>query len=288
PAASKAGAAPTERAERPAAGEPREEREGGRRRGRRGRGGRGRDRDRERTGEAAESAGETSSAEVASTDAPAATGASKPAAKAPVVDATIGAEGLRLTRDEAFDLVRRAVAAVTRGDAPVSAERIRAESRTLLARDSESLSERNFTRILKDAHDAGILDLRKRGESFEVLASSGGPSIADQLASAEAAATPVAAPAAPAPRGMGPRSAPNTRGRPGAKPAVPPSLLLLGVVDEPVTASAPTTTAEPESAPADAPKKGRAKAKKAAPAEKAAPADKPVKKKAPAKKKAAK
>ena len=284
PAASKAGAAPTERAERPAAGEPREEREGGRRRGRRGRGGRGRDRDRERTGEAAESAGETSSADVASTDAPAATGASKPAAKAPVVDATIGAEGLRLTRDEAFDLVRRAVAAVTRGDAPVPAERIRAESRTLLARDSESLSERNFTRILKDAHDAGILDLRKRGESFEVLASSGGPSIADQLASAEAAATPVAAPAAPAPRGMGPRSAPNTRGRPGAKAAVPPSLLLLGVVDEPVTASASTTAAEPESAPAEAPKKGRAKAKKAA----AAPAEKPVKKKAPAKKKAAK
>lgn len=281
PAPSKAGAAPTER---PAAGEPREEREGGRRRGRRGRGGRGRDRDRERSGEAAEGTGETPAAEGESASAPAPKSAQRPTAKAPAVDATIGTEGLRLTRDEAFDLVRRAVAAVTRGDAPVPAERVRAEARTLLDRDSESLSERNFARILKDAHDAGILDLRKRGEGFEVLASSGGPSIADQLADAEAAATPAAAPTAPAPRGMGPRSAPNTRGRPGAKAVVPPSLLLLGVVDEPVIAAA--SVAEPEAA--DAPKKGRAKAKKAP----AAPAAKPTKptkaKKAPAKKKAAK
>jgi hypothetical protein len=62
---------------------------------------------------------------------------------------------------------------------------------------------------------------------------------------------------------------------------VPPSLLLLGVVDEPVIAATPV--AEPEAA--EAPKKGRAKAKKA-------PAVKPTKptkaKKAPAKKKAAK
>jgi len=284
PAASKAGAAPTERAERPAAGEPREEREGGRRRGRRGRGGRGRDRDRERTGEPSESTGESPAADTVATETPAGSGAQKPSPKAPAVDASIGAEGLRLTRDEAFDLVRRAVAAVARGDAPVLAERVRAEARALLARDSESLSERNFTRILKDAHDAGILDLRKRGESFEVLASSGGPSIADQLASAEAAATPVAAPAAPAPRGMGPRSAPNTRGgRAAAKAAVPPSLLLLGVPDEPAPA---TAAAEPV---ADEPKKGRAKAKKAAaPSEKPVTAKKAPAKKAPAKKKAAK
>ena len=274
PPAGKGGAAPAERTERPAAGEPREEREGGRRRGRRGRGGRGRDR--ERNGGAAEGAEETAAPESAGSSAPAAS----PPAKAPVADASIGAEGLRLTRDEAFDLVRRAVAAVATGDAPVPAERVRVEARALHGRDSESLSDRNFTRILKDAHDAGILDLRKRGEGFEVIASSGGPSIADQLATAEAAATPAAAPAAPAPRGMGPRSAPGTRGRPSAKAAVPPSLLLLGVVDEPAPV-APAAASEPEAAP----KKGRAKAKKAA----APAAAKPAKaKKTPAKKKAAK
>jgi uncharacterized protein (TIGR00288 family) len=220
-------------------GGEREGREGGRgRRGRRGRGGRGRDRE-GRGADAAE---------------PSTNGNAPQAVVAPKVDESIGVEGVRLTRDEAFKLVSKAVEAATTGDQPVASERVRAKAQRLLGRDSESLSPKNFARILKDAHDAGLLDLRKRGDAFEVTAVVGAPSIADQLAVAEAKATPVVAPAAPAPRGMGVRGAPSRGGAKSAK-AIPAGLLLLGMVEEP--APAPVAEAEPA-------KKGRAPKKKAA------------------------
>ena len=100
------------------------------------------------------------------------------------------------------------------------------------------------------------MDLRKRGDAFEVTAAAGAASIADQLAVAEKAATPVATPSAPAPRGMGQRSVPS-KGR-GAKPAVPQGLLMLGMVEEP-EAAAPVLEAALD---ADAPKKGKSAAKK--------------------------
>jgi uncharacterized protein (TIGR00288 family) len=199
---------------------------------------------------------------------------------APPIDDTIGVSGIRLTRDEAFGLVRDAVAAVATEDNPVSSETVRAKAFALLGRDSESLSARNFARILKDAHDAGLLDLRKRGEAFEVTAVSGAPSIADQLAVAEAAHTPPAAPSAPAPRGMGVRGAPSRGGRPSGKPALPAGLLLLGMVEEPT----PVAVAEPVSEVAAEVTEKPAKK----PAAKKAAAKKPAAKKAPAKKKAAK
>jgi len=274
----------------------REEREReGRRRGRRGRGGRGRDReDRPREAGATPAEGTEAVAEAVSAPAPAAAPAPRrehtprpPHAPRPAGDQSIGAAGIRLTRDEAFALVRDAVAAVVTGEEPVPSETVRVKSFQLLGRDSESLSERNFARILKDAHDAGIVDLRKRGDAFEVTAAAGLPSIADQLAVAEKAATPVAAPSAPAPRGMGQRSVPS-KGRGGAKPAVPAGLLLLGMVDEP---SAPVI--EPVAEVVVAPKKSKAPAKKAAAkAPKAEKAEKQAKepkaKKPEAKKKAAK
>ena len=79
-----------------------------------------------------------------------------------------GDSGERLTRDEAFDLLRRAVASLATNDHSVRASTVRDRARELLGRDSESLSERNFTRILKDAHDADVVDLRRRGDDFEV------------------------------------------------------------------------------------------------------------------------
>lgn len=280
-AAPAAEAAP--RADRPerAEGEDRE----GRRRGRRGRGGRGRDReDRGPRGdtpvsteavaeasEAAEEAAPAPGARPARGERPAERHAER-APRRPEADASIGVSGIRLTRDEAFSLVRDAVSAVATGDDPVPSETVRVKAFQLLGRDSESLSERNFARILKDAHDAGLLDLRKRGEAFEVTAASGAPSIADQLAVAEKAHAPAAAPSVPAPRGMGARSAPGRGGRPGAKPAIPANL-LLGLVED-----APAKPAEPAAEP-EAPKKG-ARAKKAK-AEKPA---KPAAKKARAKK----
>ena len=117
----------------------------------------------------------------------------------------IGASGERLTRDEAYDLVRRAVAALTKGDESVSASAVRASARELLGRDSESLSDRNFPRILKDAHDNDVIDLRRRGDDFEVARAADAEPVSAQLAKTAVANAP-AVPAAPAaPRGMGPR-----------------------------------------------------------------------------------
>ena len=262
------------------------EREGRGRRGRRGRGGRGRGGDREeRAG--GENGAESSTATAVST--PAESGARRSSSRPPrggatakvdasKVDASIGTEGIRLTRDEAFDIVRQAINAVGSEDSPVSAELVRAKAREILGRDSESLAVRFFERILKDAHDAGIVDLRKRGDSFEVMIGSGVASIADQLAVAEAAATPKRVASAPAPRGMGVRSAPGRGGRPNGKPAVPTNL-FIGMIDEPVV-EAPAVKSE-KAAPVK-----KAAAKKSAVAK--APAKKVAAKKTPAKKAAKK
>ena len=175
---------------------------------------------------------------------------------------SIGVSGIRLTRDEAFSLVRDAVAALVTGDDAIPSERVRAKAVALLGRDSESLSERNFARILRDAHDADVIDLRKRGDAFEVAAALSVPSVADQLQQKEAALKAVSdkAKAASAPavvRGMGPRGAPARGGRGGfAKPTPPPGLFLLGVVDDTPAAEAvtPKRVRKPRAkkAPADA------------------------------------
>jgi uncharacterized protein (TIGR00288 family) len=196
------------------------------RRGRRG--GRGRDRDgrgqRHAAAVAPPSAIESESpaqSEVARVDVPAASADG------------VGSSGLRLRREEAFDLVRRAVGA--NGDAPVRASQVRATARELLGRDSESLSERNFTRILQDAHDADIIDLRRRGSDYEVAPAAPSTSVTDQLAAAEPPKP--APPAMPsAPTGMGARAGGPARGR-GRGPIgarvgiVPPDLLSVGVVE---------------------------------------------------------
>ena len=167
-------------------------------------------------------------------------------APAPQGDSSIGAAGIRLTRDEAFSLVRDAVAALATGDDAVPSERVRQKAFALLGRDSESLSERNFARILRDAHDGDIIDLRKRGDAFEVAAAASVPSVADQLevkdaALKAAAAQEKAANTVVVPRGMGHRGAPARGGRGGfgGKPSgAPPNLLLLGVVDDAPSAEA--------------------------------------------------
>jgi hypothetical protein len=144
----------------------------------------------------------------------------------------IGSGGLRLTREEAFNLVRRAVAAG--GSASVRASQVRATARELLGRDSESLSERNFLRILQDAHDADIVDLRRRGSDYEVAPAAAAAPVSDQLAAAEP--PPVAPVVAAAPMGMGARGGGTARGRGrgaiGARAGAPPAhLLSVGVVE---------------------------------------------------------
>jgi uncharacterized protein (TIGR00288 family) len=247
----------TEAAPAPSAA-PAEERGG--RRGRRGRG-RGRDRDRERDREPREAESQTEFATAESDEAgapaieiePEATPVETPRAVQPVPpverrpssESAIGTSGERLTRGEAFDLVRRTVDDLAPGDASVRASDVRRRARELLGRDSESLSDRMFVRILKDAHDDGIIDLRRRGDDFEVARAAEAAPVAEQLARREQAAvasttTPTPSASAPAPRfGMGPRGA-GQRGRPGAPP---PDLLSVGIVEDVPAVAAPAPRA---------------------------------------------
>jgi hypothetical protein len=227
----------------------REAREGREERGgRRGRRGRGRGRDREDrgprptppVGTVATEVGEPETAtpphgdKLSSHIPAAATPAPTAPPSAPAGD-NIGVGGERLTRQEAFSLVGRAVGALTSGDRAVPASSVRLKAFELLGRDSESLSERNFVRILKDAHDGDAIDLRRRGDDYEVAVAAQAAPVAEQLNRASAATSPAARPAAaPATaRGMGPRGAGGkSRGPAGRGQAPPPDLLLLGVVEE--------------------------------------------------------
>jgi hypothetical protein len=140
--------------------------------------------------------------------------------------------------------MRRAVEYIATHGGNTRASDVRRVARELLGRDSESLSERNFTRILKDAHDSDIIDLRRRGDDYEVRPAVVAAPIVDQLGAAAIANAPKPpANAPPAPRGMGPRGV-GARGRhPGPKvAAVPIDLLSVGVVDydTPAVSSAAT------------------------------------------------
>ena len=191
----------------------------------------------------------------------------------------MGRSGERLTRQEAFDLVRRATTALVSGDVAASARAVRAKAFELLGRDSESLSERNFERILKDAHDQEVIDLRRRAGDFEVALPAEVAPVAEQLnraAAAHTASVAAATPAAPpAPRGMVPRGAPPRGGRGPTRSSLgpPPELLMVGVVDDvretPVIVAAPVPVVVADT-PVGVPKvrapRGGAKPKAVAPA----------------------
>ncbi|MFL5561679.1 MAG: NYN domain-containing protein [Gemmatimonadaceae bacterium] len=238
-----------------------EERAGRPRRGRRGRGGRAREGRDERPGadvaaqvdrEAADitpvdfvspDRDATAADPVARDERPRTEHAPRAAAVARIITPdVIGESGERLTRDEAFQLVRQAVESLTTNeDDAVRASDVRVRARELLARDSESLGERMFTRILRDAHDADMIDLRRRGDDFEVARAVAAPSVREQLVRAESAATPATtggalSTAAAARRGMGPRGATGrgVRGRAGIA-GPPPDLFAVGVIEDPAT-----------------------------------------------------
>jgi uncharacterized LabA/DUF88 family protein len=207
------------------------------------RGGRGRDRDRERTPRPAQTQATPNGAIEAT---PVGAEAPQPAA-ASANGAAVGSSGLRLTREDAFNLVRRAVGE----SGPARASQVRTTARQLLGRDSESLSERNFLRILQDAHDADLIDLRRRGADFEVAPAAPSTPVSEQLAAAEPPkATVSATPSMPT--GMGARGAPPGRGRGrgpiGARGGAPPAdLLSVGVVEPWQPASSEPVFVEPVS-----------------------------------------
>lgn len=204
----------------------------------------------------------------------------------------IGRSGDRLTKDEAFELVQRALAAAGNGEGTVSSRDLRRKAFELLGRDSESLSERFFARILKDAQDAELLDLRRRGRDYEVQPRHGAAGVSGRLNAAVAAqpgaaaatpSAPVPAPAtpsaaaAPAPAATRPMGGFGRRdARSGRPSAPPPDLLSIGVVEHlpvGVSAAAPSQVeeaAEPAAKPASRTRRGsrggrgRGKAKAAA------------------------
>ncbi|HZS61059.1 MAG TPA: NYN domain-containing protein [Gemmatimonadaceae bacterium] len=264
-------AAPAAASAVPAA-EEREERGG--RRGRRG--GRGRDRG-DRNERAADRAADRAP-ERSPERAP-----ERPVAVAvqPAVDDGIGASGERLTRDEAFRLVREAVGAIATEERPARASAVRVKAREMLGRDSASLSQDNFARILRDAHDADMIDLRRRGDDFEVAPAVTAAPVAEQLNMAAAAtrqedtaaASSTGAKPSHAPRGMVPRGV-GGRVRPGGKVAgPPPELLSIGVVDvsPPPAAPAPEAPAAVAEAAVVAEKPRRTTARKKAAAKQAEP-----------------
>jgi uncharacterized LabA/DUF88 family protein len=256
------------------------------RRSRRGRGGRGRGRDREPRGASEATTSSVTPPEGTAHFAPSleAPVSAPPSERAPAPAARAAAEpemvGERLTRDEALTLLKKAVAELTTSeDKPVPASAVRRKARELLGRDSETLDERFFLRILRDAHDADVIDLRKRGDDFEVAPASAVASVSEQLAAAAPATEPSqsarsAANAASLRRGM------RGRGRGGE---MPPELMNLGVIGHTAPAAENGAAAsalalvlesepEPEAKKAKPAKRGRAPAAKTARAKKAAPA----------------
>jgi hypothetical protein len=100
-----------------------------------------------------------------------------------------------------------------------------------------------------DAHDAGSIDLRRRGDDFEVSRAAEAAPVTEQLAQAAAANAPAAAPTTGVRVGMGPR---GVTGRGRSRAAAPPAgLLTVGVIDlAPSSAAATASAAEStESAP---------------------------------------
>ncbi|MFN8582453.1 MAG: NYN domain-containing protein [Gemmatimonadaceae bacterium] len=113
--------------------------------GRRGRRGRGRDRDRDRGGERETRPAAAPSEEAVTAERP----APVPPTAAPAD--TVGVGGERLTKQEAFDLVVRTVRDLVGDEGSALGAAVRRRAFELLDTIPESLAERNFVRILRDA-----------------------------------------------------------------------------------------------------------------------------------------
>ena len=187
-------------------------------------------------------------------------------------------DGPRLSRDEAFALIRRALESVSHGpDRPVAAAKLRAVARDLLGRDSESLGDRHFHRILRDMHDAELLDLRKRGDDYEVSASADAPAIADQLAAVEAEHAEASQAARAASNANSLRRGLRGRGRGRGAGELPPDLLSVGVVDDGANLALESVEERETELPLDG---GDEDTEGDAGLETAAPADKPPRRRA--------
>jgi uncharacterized protein (TIGR00288 family) len=205
--------------------------EGGRE-GREGRSRRGRGRGRGRGGREEERRAE-----------PARGTGARPAESAPATPRR--GEGLTLAR--AFDLMRTALAELPPS---VAHETLRLRMAALLGREDPLLEASRFTRLLRQAHDAEVADVRRVGEDeYEVMGRGIESAPVPVLAPARAEAAPAAADpgSAATPRG-------GVRSRRGSRlGSGPPAIPMVGIVrleDE---------TPAPAEEPAK-PKRGRKKA----------------------------
>ncbi len=237
-----------------------ESRERSRSRGRRGRGGRGRERERTEDG----------------STAPAEASAPRHETRHE------GAGGLSLAG--AFNLMREALAQL---GSSVGHEALRLRMAAVHGKDDAMLTAEKFARLLRQANDAEVADVRKVGEDdFEVSlhptedprARAGAGFSKRQAAVAAPSNGTEPEPAANADSDAAPVVRYGVRSRPGTRPAGRPSgLQLVGAVS--LDDDAPAPAAAQAVAPA---KKGRVAAAKPAKTVKAAKAAKPVVKAAPA------
>ena len=229
-------------------------------RGRRGRGGRGRERER------------TEDGSTAPAEAPAPRHETRHE----------GAGGLSLAG--AFNLMREALAQL---GSSVGHEALRLRMAAVHGKDDAMLTAEKFARLLRQANDAEVADVRKVGEDeFEVSlhptedprARAGAGFSKRQAAVAAPSNGTEPEPAANADSDAAPVVRYGVRSRPGTRPAGRPSgLQLVGAVS--LDDDAPAPAAAQAVAPA---RKGRVAAAKPAKTVKAAKAAKPVVKAAPA------
>lgn len=171
---------------------------------------------------------------------------------APTPAATI-AEPTGLTLAEAFHLLSRALGELP---APVAAETLRARMSALHGKEDELLDTARFGKLLRQANDAEVADVRQLGEDrYEVSPHKADLALqmrapVESAPAADGAATTVTAPAARQPNAL--------RFRGGSKQLARPSgLQMVGVIDLSPT-PAPAPTPEPEAAAPAAPVEAKA------------------------------
>jgi uncharacterized protein (TIGR00288 family) len=174
-----------------------------------------------------------------------------------------------LTLARAFDLLRRALAELP---SPVGHEALRLRMSALLGREDPMLDATRFSRLLRQAHDAEVADVRKVGEDeFEVIGRGVEPAPAAARAGAAVAEEPGnnGPPATVAPSESASRG--GIRFRRGSRlPAAPPAIAMVGVVslDEEPQPEKPAKGRKKAAKPAEA--EAEAVLKEAAPKKKAA------------------
>jgi len=128
---------------------------------------------------------------------------------------------------EAFGLLKQALGRLG-GDEPVTADAVREKMAEMTGPDAEALEPARFPKLLRQAHDAEIIDLSKQED--------GGYAVKLRPGGDVAAPSPVAGTIAPAPTPAGPPAVPASRSarfRRGARgpQGPPPAIPKIGVVE---------------------------------------------------------